>query len=109
MQTAAGLLVGRHDFRSFQAAGSSAKTSVRTLRALTVEHRPTAGRDLIIVTGEADGFLYHMVRNLVGLLLEIGKGRLEAGQAQEILAATDRRVAPATAPAQGLCLEWVMY
>lgn len=109
MQAAAGLLVGRHDFRSFQAAGSSAKTSERTLRALTVERRPATGRDLVIVTAEADGFLYHMVRNLVGLLLEVGKGRLEAGQAGEILVATDRKVAPATAPAQGLCLEWVLY
>lgn len=109
MQAAAESLVGRHDFRSFQAAGSSAKTSERTLRALTVERRPTAGRDLVIVTAEADGFLYHMVRNLVGLLLEVGKGRLESGQAREILTAADRKVAPATAPAQGLCLECVMY
>lgn len=109
MREAAGLLLGRHDFKSFQGAGSSAKTSVRTLRRLDVETTSVAARPLIIVTAEADGFLYHMVRNLVGLLLEIGKGRLAPAEAARILAAADRRVAPATAPPHGLCLEKVYY
>lgn len=109
MQAAAALLVGRHDFKSFQGAGSSAKTSVRTLRRLNVERVVGPERALIIVTAEADGFLYHMVRNLVGLLLEIGKSRLLPDEAARILAAADRRVAPATAPPQGLCLEAVHY
>lgn len=109
MRTAAALLTGRHDFKSFQGAGSSAKTSVRTLRRLDVEPAGSPGRSLVIVTAEADGFLYHMVRNLVGLLLEIGKGRLAPEEAARILAAADRRVAPATAPPHGLCLEAVYY
>jgi tRNA pseudouridine38-40 synthase len=109
MQAAAATLTGRHDFKSFQAAGSSAKTSERTLTRLTVEPVTLAGRALVVITAEADGFLYHMVRNLAGTLLEIGKGRLPPEEAAAILAAVDRRVAPATAPAQGLCLEWVRY
>lgn len=108
MQAAADQLIGRHDFRSFQAAGSSAKTSVRNLTRLVVERR-SGERPLIVITAEAEGFLYHMVRNLAGLLLEVGKGRLAPSAAGDVLAAADRRLAPATAPAQGLCLEWVKY
>lgn len=109
MRRAAEALTGRHDFRSFQAAGSSAKTSERTLRSLRVERTQSGDRDLVIITAEADGFLYHMVRNLAGLLLAIGSGRLPAEAAAAILAARDRRTAPPTAPAQALCLEWVRY
>lgn len=109
MRTAAAALTGRHDFKSFQAAGSSAKTSERTLQRLTVEPAKSGDRNLVVITAEADGFLYHMVRNLAGLLLEVGRGRLEPEAAATILAAVDRQSAPPTAPPEALCLEWVRY
>ena len=73
MRRAARRLVGRRDFKVFQAAGSSVKTSVRTVRRLTIKREG----DLLRFSVEADGFLYHMVRNIVGTLLETGRGKLK--------------------------------
>jgi len=92
---------GRHDFAAFQAAGSSVKTTVRTVTrcAVTGESR---GELVLDVQGE--GFLRHMVRNLAGTLVEIGRGRWEVARAGEILASVDRGRAGPTAPPHGLCL-----
>jgi len=106
MRAAAARLVGRHDFASFQTAGSPTETTVRTLRRLTVRDR---GGGLVEVEAEADGFLYRMVRNLVGLLVEVGLGRRRAEDAARILAARRRGAAGRTAPARGLCLVRVLY
>lgn len=106
MQDALKHFVGRHDFRSFEAAGSPRSHSVRTI--MRAELEPNS-RGLIRITMEADGFLRHMVRNIVGTLVETGLERLEPGDIPRLLEARDRRLAPPTAPAQGLFLVKVNY
>jgi tRNA pseudouridine38-40 synthase len=92
--------LGRHDFSSFCAAGSSAKTTVRTVTRAEVLR---SGEELRFFFA-ADGFLYRMVRIMTGTLLELAKGRLEPGSIPAILAKRDRGAAGCTAPAQGLYL-----
>lgn len=94
-------LEGRHDFAAFQAAGSSVKTTTRTLTRCAVSG-DVGGEIRLDVEGE--GFLRHMVRNLAGTLVEIGRGRWPVERAAEILASRDRGEAGPTAPAHGLCL-----
>jgi tRNA pseudouridine38-40 synthase len=106
MKEGAAHLVGRHDFGSFQAAGSSVTDTVRTLHR--VEIAGAAGAELLLAF-EGDGFLRHMVRNLAGTLLEIGAGRRPAGSLPALLAARDRTQAGPTAPARGLTLVRVDY
>lgn len=97
--------VGTHDFLSHQAAGSTVEGTVRTVRRAGVERRG----ELVMFTVEADGFLYNMVRIMVGTLLEIQAGRLEAGSIPAILESRSRDRAGATAPACGLYLDRVFY
>ncbi len=101
MRAAAGRLVGRHDFAAFQGAGSSARTTVRTLEALEVEGE---GGAEIRIEARGEGFLRHMVRNLAGTLIEVGRGRWEPEEVDAILASGDRGRAGPTAPAHGLLL-----
>jgi tRNA pseudouridine38-40 synthase len=105
MAAAAEHLLGRHDFRSFCAGGSDVQDFVREVRRLDVER----SGDLFEVRIEADGFLYKMVRNIVGTLVEVGRGRMAPERVAQILAALDRRQAGPTAPPQGLCLVEVAY
>ncbi len=105
MHTAAQALVGKHDFASFESAGSERPDSVRTLFAVNVAR--VADRITIEVTG--DGFLYNMVRAIVGTLVEVGKGSRDAAWVAEVLAARDRRRAGQTAPPHGLFLVRVEY
>jgi tRNA pseudouridine38-40 synthase len=105
MAAAAAPLVGRHDFASFQATGSDVHTTERTVTALTVVREG----DEVVVTCAANGFLRHMVRNFVGTLVEVGRGRLASGDIPQIVAGRDRRLAGVTAPAQGLVLVRVLY
>ncbi|HOI37952.1 MAG TPA: tRNA pseudouridine(38-40) synthase TruA [Bacillota bacterium] len=113
MSQASRCLVGRHDFRAFASTGSSAKTSVRTIRRLEVEAARSeflgTGLDVATVEIEADGFLYKMVRTIVGALLEVGAGRADAGSVERLLASGDRSKGPATAPPDGLYLVRVIY
>jgi tRNA pseudouridine38-40 synthase len=102
---AAAYLRGTHDFTSFRAAGSEVKTSERTLREVNVVREG----DEIVVYVAADGFLRHMVRNIVGTLVEVGWGMREPEEMRTILAARDRRLAGRTAPPQGLYLVRVLY
>lgn len=106
MRAAAGPLLGSHDFAAFQAAGSSVKTTVRTLRRLDVTGE--AG-GIVELWFEANGFLHHMVRNLTGTLLEVGTGRRAPEGMTALLAARDRTRAGPTAPARGLALVSVSY
>jgi tRNA pseudouridine38-40 synthase len=101
MREASRCFVGTHDFASMKAAGSSAKTSVRTVTSLRISGE-TGGEIVLDVEGE--GFLRHMVRNLAGTLIEIGRERWEVARAAEILASLDRGQAGPTAPAVGLVL-----
>ena len=108
IRTAAGPLVGTHDFAGFQGAGTFAASTVRTILALDVEDG--AGFDLpfvIRVTG--DGFLRHMVRNIVGTLVEVGAGRWDPWRLLAVLESRDRSEAGRTAPPQGLFLTHVGY
>jgi tRNA pseudouridine38-40 synthase len=106
MALAARACCGRHDFASFQAAGSNVQTSVRTLSRLDVTGE---SRGEISILVEGDGFLRHMVRNLVGTLVDVGLGRRAPDSMAALLAARDRRRAGRTAPAAGLALLRVSY
>jgi tRNA pseudouridine38-40 synthase len=105
MAEAGALLQGTHDFTSFQATGSDVKTTERTLTTLAI----TREADEVVLTCSADGFLRHMVRNIVGTLVEVGRGRRIPGDIPRILAGRARRLAGVTAPPQGLCLVRVLY
>jgi len=99
-------LSGRHDFSGFCASASEAEDRVRTLsRAERVPHR----EDLEIYRFTAEGFLMHMVRILVGTLLDVGRGRFGPERIEEVLVSGDRARAGTTAPAHGLCLARVEY
>ena len=110
MRQAARCLEGRHDFRSFCSAngkpeGEQKRGTVRTLHRFVIKKRGS----LITCSIQADGFLHHMVRNLVGTLLEIGKGRRDPEGLRQVLQAKDRKCAGATVPALGLSLVNVTY
>lgn len=105
MREAAQYMVGRHDFAALAAAGRTTKTSVRTVNAVHI--RPTRGGLEFHVRGE--GFLYRQVRNMVGTLLEVGRGKRAPEWVGHVIASGDRRRAGATAPAKGLCLWRVHY
>jgi len=104
MAHAAGPLIGEHDFSSFQAAGCDAAHAVRRVLHSAV----AADGGLLRYEIEATAFLRHMVRNIVGTLVEVGLGRRPA-DLMPLLAARDRTQAAATAPASGLCLVEVRY
>ena len=105
MRRAAALMLGRHDFTSFCSNKHMKKSAVRELRSIEIyEH----GQELrILLTG--DGFLYNMVRIIVGTLIEVGTGARSADSIPDILSAKDRSRAGFTAPAQGLALYEVKY
>lgn len=105
MRRAAEALPGRHDFAAFQASGSSITETVRTIARVDVVAHP--GGILVEVAG--DGFLRHMVRIMVGSLVDVGVGTRTVGWMREVLAGGDRRGAGRTAPPAGLCLEEVIY
>ncbi len=109
MQQAAACLVGRHDFRSFEAAGAPRKTSIRTVSQLAVMRQVVEGWPRIVTDIQADGFLYNMVRNIVGSLVLVGRGKQEVSWLRAVLAAQDRAQAGPTAPACGLTLWDVHY
>jgi tRNA pseudouridine38-40 synthase len=105
MTEAAALLVGEHDFASFASSGSERKSSVRTIYELSVVRD---GKQVRIEV-EANGFLYNMVRNIVGTLVEVGRGAQRPEWVAGVLSKQDRRAAGPTAPPQGLCLVRVDY
>jgi len=106
MSHASGCLMGWHDFASFQGTGSVCRTSEREVMRCTIRGR--AGR-WIICTVEANSFLRHMVRNIIGTLVEVGRGRMTSEEFKAILDAGDRSCAGVTAPPQGLFLKHVKY
>lgn len=105
MREAARALVGRHDFASFCRRPGGGRSTVRHLRRFTVSRHG----DLLEMRAEADAFLHQMVRSLVGTLVDVGAGRLEASEIPDVLAARDRSAAGRLAPARGLTLERVRY
>jgi len=120
MTEAAARLPGERDFRCFMAAGSTVKTTVRALTGLNVsaagsagflglELKAGGGGRFIRIEAEGKGFLRHMVRNIAGTLVEVGKGAMAPSFMEELIAAGDRGQAGPTAPAQGLFLVSVEY
>ena len=105
MQRAAALLQGEHDFASFQSAGAERESTVRNLMRCEVQRE----EHWIHFDFQANGFLYNMVRNLVGTLLQVGRGHWGPEVIPEILAAKDRRAAGPKAPPEGLTLVEVYY
>jgi tRNA pseudouridine38-40 synthase len=118
MSAAAQLVRGRHDFAAFQAAGSNVRSSVREIFSSGLVAAPASDEinrgieacdALITYEVSADGFLRHMVRAIVGTLVEIGRGRQSIGWMSEVLAGRDRSRAGPTAPPEGLVLVSVGY
>jgi tRNA pseudouridine38-40 synthase len=105
MNRAAQLLVGRHDFHSFETNWPNRTSSVRTIYRISVARLDEEVR----LEVEADGFLYNMVRSITGTLVQVGIGRWPESRVAEALEAEDRRVAGPTAPPQGLFLVHVKY
>lgn len=100
MEQAAALLLGRHDFRSFCSVTKMKKSTVRELRDISITRRGP----MLCLRFTGSGFLYNMVRILVGTLLEVGSGQRSPGDMPRVLEARDRQAAGFTAPAQGLFL-----
>ncbi len=105
MTRAAAHLQGEHDFKSFCGNPKMKKSTVRLVDSITIKR----SKNQIYFTFHGTGFLQHMVRIMVGTLLEVGAGRMRPEQMTALLEAKDRRMAGPTAPASGLCLEKVDY
>lgn len=105
MQSAAKHFIGRYDFSTFMSEGSDVEDTVRTVTALSVERNG----DLIEIRISADGFLYNMVRIIVGTLTEVAFGRISPDDIVDIINSHDRSRAGMTAPADGLYLNKVVY
>ncbi len=105
MQDALGFLMGEHDFSAYRALGCQARSPIRTIHELTLIQR----HQCLMLTCRANGFLYHMIRNIVGVLLAIGSGKRPAVWAKQVLESKDRSLGGVTAPACGLYLVDVEY
>lgn len=106
MQTAAHAFVGKRDFAACMAAGSHVQSTVRHVMAASVEHESDG---IWLFRVRADGFLYHMVRIMVGTLMEIAEGRIPADSVSDRLSTLNRAALGRTAPAEGLYLHRVFY
>lgn len=107
MERATREFLGSHDFTSFCASDCRVRDRVRHVKVSRVE--PENGGGIVVFRVSANGFLQHMVRNLAGTLIEVGRGRLDPGRIPAILEARDRSLAGPCAPAKGLTLERVEY
>ncbi|MFH0855005.1 MAG: tRNA pseudouridine(38-40) synthase TruA [Candidatus Omnitrophota bacterium] len=105
MQREALSLLGRHNFSAFQASLGKGRNPLKTIKRIDIKKK----KDCLYIDIEADGFLYNMARNIVGTLLEIGRGRLARGAVRKILLSRNRRLAGQTVPSRGLCLLRVKY
>ena len=105
MNEAAALFLGEHDFASFMAQGSNVASTVRNIKYFNV----TKDGPLLTFSVAADGFLYNMVRIMVGTLLDVGRGKTEPCEISKMIEAADRRASGPTAPACGLYLNRVVY
>lgn len=106
MKKASEFFEGAHDFRGFMASGSSVKDTIRTISKVQLKKRED-GRIIFCFTG--DGFLYNMVRIMVGTLIDVGLGKINPDEIPDIIKSKDRKRAGKTVPAQGLYLMEVYY
>ncbi|MHC4517699.1 MAG: tRNA pseudouridine(38-40) synthase TruA [Planctomycetota bacterium] len=109
MDAAAQTLVGKHDFKSFASAADNRTDSVRTIFRCEVTEEVAGDARWVHTEVESDGFLYNMVRNIVGSLVEMGSGRWAPEKMGAVLEAKDRTAAGPIAPPNGLCLMWIKY
>jgi tRNA pseudouridine38-40 synthase len=105
MQLACTYFIGQHDFSAFKSTGSSAKTSVRKIKKAFLQK----DQEKLIFFIEGDGFLYNMVRIMVGTLIDVGINKVKPYEILDIIKSKDRSRAGKTVPASGLCLEVVYY
>jgi len=106
MRQAAKYLIGTHDFSCFCATGTDVQDRVRTIKNIEIKNGQEGNIEIIV---EAKGFLKYMVRNIIGTLVEIGRGKREPEEMKKIIDSRDRKIAGATAPAHGLFLMEVKY
>jgi len=116
MRTGLAALIGRHDFSSFRASGCGAKHPIRTVTRISVDRIGdpeimglAVSVPVVRIRVEADAFLRYMVRNIVGLAVDMGRGRTDPDLAGELLASGDRCRLGQTAPARGLFLEKIFF
>jgi tRNA pseudouridine38-40 synthase len=105
MKEAAKFFIGKQDFKSFQSSGSNVKDTVREIYRINIKKRKffiDEDVDLIIIDIEGSGFLYKMVRNIIGCLISVGKGKIGIEKVKEIIEKKDRKFAPPPVPAVGL-------
>lgn len=105
MREASEYLIGEHDFSSFASSRSKKKSHVRTIESISIQQN----NDLIEIYISGDGFLYNMVRIIIGTLVDVGLNKISPSEVKEILEAKDRKVGGETAPAKGLFLYRVKY
>lgn len=105
MRNEARALLGRRNFSSFQASDKKLRDPVRRIKAISIKKEG----ECIFIDAEANGFLYNMMRNIAGTLIDVGRGKFPKGSIKKILAAKDRTKAGPAAPAKGLCLMEVRY
>jgi len=105
MQAGGACLVGEHDFSAFRAAECQSRSPIRRLESLRVQR----DGELVHIDVAANAFLHHMVRNIAGLLIEVGRGVRPPSVVRELLAGRDRRANAPTAVAEGLCLRSIDY
>ncbi len=106
MRHAAKYLIGTHDFSCFCATGTDVQDRVRTIKNIGIKNAQEGNIEIIV---EAKGFLKYMVRNIIGTLVEVGRGKREPEEMKKIIDSRDRKIAGATAPAHGLFLMEVIY
>jgi len=116
MKEAVSTILGEHDFSSFRGSGCGAKNPIRTVVAADVTRldeinfmTASLKGDFIKIRIEANAFLRHMVRNIVGTLVEVSRGRISPSDFKKILESCDRKAAGPTAPAKGLFLDKITY
>ena len=109
MRKALSILIGRHDFSAFRAAGGVPMSPVRTIFSAGVDFDDFYGIEAMTIKIHANGFLYHMARNIVGSLVAVGRGRFNVEDFKRIFEGCDRNKAAPTAPPHGLCLYEVFY
>lgn len=109
MKNALKIIEGTHDFSAFKAASKTKMNPVRTIFEADTFSENIFGADILNIKIHASGFLYHMARNIVAAVVAVGRLRLSMEDFQKIFLSKNRNLAPATAPAHGLCLYKVFY
>lgn len=109
MKKAASYLTGRYDFKALCASGSSVEDTIRTIKKISISKLKIFNCNMICIEIESDGFLYNMVRNIIGTLIEVGRGRFSPKHIKKIIKSRNRSLAGPCVPAKGLFLVKVKY